>query len=265
MYLFQRQNQLGNQTMAVDTTQQHNTRNMPVMPRHDRRLDRIFFSFTSLLMLVTVFVGFSRTYYLAGVFRAPLPSLVLHLHAVAFSLWVPLLIVQTSLVSAKRVDLHRKLGIAGFLLGCSMVVLGVLAAIDSMARSFPSTGRAALTFFIVPITDISVFAILLFFAFRCRLNPSAHKRLIYIATTGLLAAAFGRMPLPGTASVSIAALYSYIFLIILVAYDRRSMHKVHRATLWASALLIFVQQTRYPIGQTEAWQSFATRVAHLYR
>ena len=44
-----------------------------------------------------------------------------------------LLVAQTLLVSAGRVDIHRRLGIAGFSLACLMVILGVLAATDSLA------------------------------------------------------------------------------------------------------------------------------------
>jgi len=43
-----------------------------------RRYDHYFFSGMALLMLATVFEGFARTYYLAGVFHAPLPSLIIH-------------------------------------------------------------------------------------------------------------------------------------------------------------------------------------------
>ncbi len=93
-----------------------------------RRYDHLFFSAMALLMLITVFVGFARTYYLAGVFHAPLPSLIIHVHGAAFSCWILLLVSQTSLVSAGRVDIHRRLGIAGFLLACLMVVLGVLVS-----------------------------------------------------------------------------------------------------------------------------------------
>src|SRR5712671_4977973 len=78
-----------------------------------RRYDHLFFSAMALLILATVFVGFARTYYLAGVFHAPLPSLVIHLHGAAFSCWILLLVTQTSLVSAGRVDIHRRLGMAG--------------------------------------------------------------------------------------------------------------------------------------------------------
>ncbi len=79
------------------------------------RYDHFFFSAMALAMLTTAFVGFAHTYYLAGVFRAPLPSLIIHLHGAAFSCWILLLVTQTSLVAAGRVDLHRRLGMAGLL------------------------------------------------------------------------------------------------------------------------------------------------------
>ena len=80
----------------------------PVMVARDlpgRRYDHLFFSGMSVLMLVTVFVGFAPTYYLAGVFHAPLPSMIIHLHGAVFSCWMLLLITQTSLVSTGRVNL----------------------------------------------------------------------------------------------------------------------------------------------------------------
>src|SRR5579864_6556618 len=60
-----------------------------------RRFDHFFFSGMALLMLATVFVGFAPTYYLAGVFRAPLPSPIIHVHGALFSCWILLLVTQT--------------------------------------------------------------------------------------------------------------------------------------------------------------------------
>jgi hypothetical protein len=54
-----------------------------------------------------------------------------------------LLLTQTTLVSAGRVDIHRRLGIAGFLLACAMVVVGVLAANDQLVRESGPAGRDA--------------------------------------------------------------------------------------------------------------------------
>src|SRR2546422_1772034 len=147
-----------------------------------RHFDNFFFSGMALLILATVFVGFARTYFLAGVFRATLPSLIIHIHGAAFSSWIFLLIAQISLVSAHRVDIHRRLGLAGFGLACLMVVLGVLAATNSLARNFAPPGSPfdPRTFYAVPLTDMAIFATLIFFSYRARTNPATHKRLILI-------------------------------------------------------------------------------------
>ena len=230
------------------------------------RYDHFFFSGMALLILGSVFLGFAHSYYLAGVFHAPLPSLIVHIHGAVFSTWILFLVAQTSLVSAGRVDIHRRLGIAGFLLACLMVVLGVLAATDSLSRPNTASGIDVKTFYIIPMTDMLIFAVLVFFAFRARFNPSAHKRIILIATIGIILAAVARWPFAMVHRKPLmAALLSYVFLLILAAYDLWSRHKIHRATLWASAFLIVVQQIRFPIGQTAAWHSFATWAQSLAR
>jgi FtsH-binding integral membrane protein len=224
-----------------------------------RRYDHYFFSGMALLLLASVFLGFARSYFLAGVFHAPLPSLTIHIHGAAFSTWVLLLITQTSLVAAGRVDIHRRLGIAGFFLACLMVLLGVLAATQGLARPNTASGIDVKTFYVIPMTDMLIFAVLVFFAFRARFNPSEHKRIIIIATVGIAIAAISRWPFAFVQRKPlVAALVSYGFLLVLAAYDLWSTRKIHRATLWASAFLIFVQQIRFPIGQTAAWHAFAT-------
>jgi hypothetical protein len=236
----------------------------PALP--GRRFDHFFFSAMALLMLATVFLGFARSYYLAGVFHAPLPSLIIHLHGAVFSCWILLLITQTSLVSAGRVDIHRLLGIAGFFLACLMVILGVLAATDSLVREAGPAGRDPKVFYIIPLTDMLIFATLIFFAFRARRNPTEHKRLVLVGTIALMIAAIARWPFAIVHRMPArAALFSYAFLAILVAYDLWSTRKVHRATIWAGAFLIFVQQIRMPIGKTAAWHAFATWIQTLAR
>jgi hypothetical protein len=236
----------------------------PVLP--GRRYDHYFFSGMALLMLVTVFVGFGPTYYWAGVFRAPLPSFIIHLHGAAFTCWILLLVTQTSLVAAGRVDIHCRLGIAGFLLACAMLVLGVLAATDSLVREAGPVGRDPKFFYIIPLSNILIFAVLTFFAFRARFNPTTHKRLILIATLGLLVAAIARWPFAMVhKQAAVAGRFSYIFLALMVAYDLWSTRKVHRATLWAGAFLISVEQAAPLIGRTAGWHAFATWVQSVAR
>ena len=231
-----------------------------------RRYDHLFFSGMAVALMLTVFAGFANTYYLAGVFNAPLPSLIIHIHGAAFSCWIFLLVTQTSLVAAGRVDLHRRMGIAGFLLACLMVILGVLAATDALVRDRGPVGLNPKFFYIIPLTDMLVFATLVFFAFRARSNSAAHKRLILVATISLMTAAVVRWPFGFIqGKFPLAVMLSYSFLLILAAYDLWSTRKIHRATIWAGAFLIVVQQIRIPIGKTAAWNALAGWIQTLAR
>jgi hypothetical protein len=228
-----------------------------------RRYDHPFFLAMAVLILVTVFAGFARSYYFAGIFRAPLPSTIIHVHGAVFSCWILLLITQTSLVSVGRVDVHRRLGIAGFVLACLMVIVGVLAATDALVRGL---GRDPFAFYMVSIIDMVIFPTLIFFAFRARFHPQAHKRIILVATIALTPAAIGRLPFALVhRKPPMAYLASYIFLLLLVAYDLWSTRKIHRATLWAGAFLVFMHEISGPIAKTAAWHAFAGWVQTLAR
>jgi hypothetical protein len=224
-----------------------------------KRDERVFFCAMTLLILATVLLGFGRSYFLAGMFRAPLPNWIIHVHAVAFTSWIILLIFQTSLVTAGRVDIHRRLGMFGFGLACAMAVLGTMAATDLLRRSESAMNVDAKTFFAGTLGDMVIFAVLVFFAFRTRRNPAAHKRLILIATITLLGAPINRWPFPILLEKPILIeLTAYTFVLLLVLYDLWSRRKVHPATIWGGLFLIVVQQLEFPIGDTAVWQRFAT-------
>ena len=217
-------------------------------------------------MLLCVAVGFGPTYYLAGVFNAPLPSRIIHVHGALFSCWMLILIAQNSLALAGRVDIHKKLGLFGFGLACLMVIVGWVAATDRLVRGTAPPGVDTYRFYITPVTDMVIFATLISFAFRARRDPSTHKRIIYVATTGILIAAIARFPVSWLFhKAPHAAIASYFFLALLIAYDLWSTYKIHRATLWAGGFLIFVQQIRLPIGKSAAWHSFAAGVQSFFR
>jgi FtsH-binding integral membrane protein len=121
-------------------------------------------------------------------------------------------------------------------------------------------------FYIVPMSDMIIFGTLIFFAFRVRHDPSAHKRIIYIAPVGVLIAAIARFPLSWLFHNAVhAAIASYAFLLLLAAYDVWSTRKLYPATFWAGTFLVFVQQIRWPIGETAAWQAFAAWVQSVAR
>jgi hypothetical protein len=175
-----------------------------VIRQSNQRFDDLFFSSMAVVILVSVLVGFAPSYYLAGLFKAPLPNLLVHIHGAVFSSWILLLIVQTSLVAAGRVDVHRRLGLLGFVLACLVVILGVLVATDAQVRH-AAPGEAGVenrAFYAVALSDMLMFSTLIYFAFRNRFNPAVHKRLILIATLAIVDAAFDRCPSPRRGGVT---------------------------------------------------------------
>lgn len=227
-------------------------------PLPGRRYDHLFFSAMIALLLATVLLGFAHTYYLAGVFDAPLASRILHIHGAIFSCWMLLLLAQATLVSSGRTDIHRRLGIAGFFLAGLVVLFGVLAGADALARLGNRITLQLLSFSITPFTDMLDFGVLAGTALHLRANPAAHKRLILLATISLMRAAIFRWPFAFVFHNQIRALLlSYVFILILIAYDLWSTHKVQRATAWATPFLVLVHLLRIPIGRTGAWHAVA--------
>jgi hypothetical protein len=231
-----------------------------------RRSDHLFFSGMAVIMLGTVFLGFARTYYLAGGFRAPLPSIIVHIHGAVFSSWIVLLIAQCSLVAGGRVDLHRRLGFLAFGLACVMIILGSMTAIDSLVRHFGpgEKGREANELFAGDLSRMLGFGTLIYFGFRERFYPAAHKRLMLISTVMLMDVAFVRWPIPAAWwKLQAAQLCSYMLLLLIGGYDLWSSGRLHRATAWGSAWLILLSQAAGPVGRTGFWQIFGTTVRNL--
>jgi hypothetical protein len=159
------------------------------------------------------------------------------------------------------VQWHKRLGLAGFGLAVAMVVLGVLAATDALRRGSGPLGLDAKTFYVVPISDMLVFSVLVFFAYRARRRPAAHKRLILIATIALMDAAVGRWPVAYLqANPKMQDLVPLVFVLVVMAYDLVSLRRIQRSTVWASVFLMAVHVARVPFGFTSAWHAFATRM-----
>lgn len=223
--------------------------------------DRVFFSTMILALWATVLFGFAKTYFMAGMINAPLPNRLIHIHGAVFTLWMVLLLVQESLVTIRKVGWHRTLGLFGFALAVMMVILGPLAATDALRRGAAPLGLDAKTFYIIPLSDVLVFAILVFFAWRTRRKPAVHKRLILIATIALMDAAVGRWPVAYLQQNPKAQdLVPFAFLLAVMIFDIVSQKKLLKSTLFASLFIIVVHLTRVPIGFTAPWHAFATRM-----
>lgn len=66
------------------------------------RTERQFFTGMAAALVAVTFLGFAPTYYLSSFTAAPSLRPVVHLHAVVFTAWMLLFLVQTALISAKQ-------------------------------------------------------------------------------------------------------------------------------------------------------------------
>ncbi len=245
--------------MATDSILVPASAHKPTFRAVNRTVERVFYSGMAILLCVCVFIGFSPTYFRAGMMRAPLPSPILHIHGAVFTLWMLLFVVQATLISARRVKWHRSFGTVAFCLPPIMIVLGVIAAIDALHRGVKIGPLDPAVSAAIPLIGIIGFSFVIYASWRARRRPDAHKRLILIATMGLVAAAFGRFPwarigLPPAAG---AVTGLGILLLFLVVYELISIRRIHRSTMWAAPFMFASVALAVPIGMTTAWHAFA--------
>ena len=220
---------------------------------------RAFFTGLSLLMVLAVFVGFSRTYYLKDLYGTPELPALFHVHGLLFTTWMVFLVVQTGLVATRRTALHRRLGVAGGVLALAMTVAAMAMTLDLARRSAAAPTEIALAFTIVPFFTVIVFPVLVGAALFYRRQPETHKRLMLIATLELVAAGVARIP--GAGSMPLFFVLTDLGLVAILAYDVIARGRPHAATVWGGLFLITTQVIRTTAGATATWIAFARILA----
>ncbi|HYT67278.1 MAG TPA: hypothetical protein VEL51_12710 [Vicinamibacterales bacterium] len=231
--------------------------------------DRAFYSSMAILMALIVMAGFAPTYYLRGYFGAPktfsgATSLtpLMQLHGALFTGWLILFIVQTSLVAARRVAVHRRLGLGGVALAAVMIVVGLRTAIAGAARGGAPAGIDPLAFLAIPVFDMIMFAGFVTAAVLRRRDKEAHKRLMLLAYVSIITAGVARLPgvLPYGPPVFFGL--SFLFVLAGVCYDLLTRGRVHRVYIWGGALLALSVPLRLAISGTTAWHAIAAFLVH---
>ena len=223
------------------------------------RRTRRFYVGMAIAIAITVFVGFSRSYYLKSWYGTRELNGLLHLHGLIFTTWVLFFVAQTTLVATGRTYLHRKMGVAGVVLAALVVIVGTTVAITRVKTGIsPIPGVPALSFLAIPFFDMLVFSILVTAAVYLRRRREAHKRLMTLSMITLLPAPIARMsflPLPPGPPTFFAL--ADLFIVALLIYDVITRRKVHPATIWGGLLIVASQPLRLMISATPAWLAFA--------
>ncbi len=234
---------------------------MTVQPRiiTVRRRERLFYIGMAIIILVTVFAGFSRSYFLKAHYGTPELSLLLHVHGLVFTSWILLFLAQTTLVAARRTDIHRRLGVLGGVLAVLIVVVGTATAIIRVKQGATVPGVPPLNFLAVPLFDMVVFAILVGAAFHYRHRADVHKRLMTLATIALLPAPIARLPL-AILQNGLPAIFGLadLFLLVCLLYDLITRRRIHPATAWGGLVILVSQPLRLVISGTPTWTALAS-------
>jgi hypothetical protein len=229
-------------------------------PSRTQRTGGRLYAWIALATALIIFAGFSRTFYLRSLSGAPPLSALLFVHGVVMTLWFVVFSAQVWLVVEGRGDLHRRLGVFGVVVAVLVVCVGVAAAIDAGRRgSSPAPGVPPLMFMAIPLFDMPVFALLVGVALWKRRRPDIHKRLMLLATLGMLTPAIARIPLALIQDGGPPVFFALALLVVLVciAIDTARSRRLHPAFGWGAALIITMLPLRLLVASTAAWTQFA--------
>jgi hypothetical protein len=208
----------------------------------------------SLLIAVVVVYGFSHTIDRDLIHPRTSPPWILYLHSLVFSTWILLFILQSALIRSRKVRLHRTLGWVGVGLAVSILVLGYttstamdrLYLLHHIPVPFPFV-----SFLIVQIMDLVLFAVPFALAIYWRRRPDLHRRLMLIATCALTEAAFGRFP---SLHIFYAPIGVDILILLAMLRDLIVERRIHKIYLYALPPMILLQTcAEYTVIHRSLW------------
>jgi hypothetical protein len=228
---------------------------------NERRTRDSLYGWAAMAGFLVVFIGFARTYFLKRFFGTPDLPFLLHLHGVVLTLWFVVFFVQTRLISVRRVDRHRQLGVFAAVIAGLVVLVGGAVAIHASRRGFlvnPNSmrdirGLAILCGFLLD------YSLLIGSALYFRRRADIHKRLMLLGTCSILAPAISRVPLPFIQAGGIWMIIGLLDLCALfcIGYDTIRSRKLHPAFGWGGPFLLLTFPICLFVSKSGAWIHFA--------
>jgi len=216
-----------------------------------------FYPIFAIALMLVVFVGFARTYYLRTWFDLPPITLLLHLHGIVFSAWLATYVVQTRLIAAHNVQAHMKLGIAGLVIAALVVAVGLATVLMSAsAPRLRGGGLQSHQFVFVPTFIIIVFPSLVTAAVLLRRKAALHKRLMTLAMITVLPPATARLiNLAGQQEhfLLLQTAITAAFVLWCLGADWVKHRVVHPVYAIGGTLLVLSWPFRLWFAQTDAW------------
>ena len=177
---------------------------------------------------------------------SPPATWALIIHVWSFSAWLVLLGLQTFLVSRRQIRWHRLFGLVMLPLAAVMILSGTMAQVEGDLLRVDERPEL-LSFTIIPLSYIAMFAMLVAAAWIARRRSPAHKRLILLATGSLMSGVFIRalgpvlfpiLPTSPVTEFSINYGGTILFILAGVGYDLATRGRVHRVYIVAVPIML---------------------------
>jgi hypothetical protein len=141
-----------------------------------RIADRKLFLAAAITFPLIVLIGYFRSYYGSFLFDVPsVANSLVHFHAGVMSAWVVYFTAQVALIRTKNVKFHMTMGLAGIALAVLVVIVGMATAYDAqLVRGAAPPGVNPHGFFILPLSDMFLFAVFFTGAVYYRKRPAEH-------------------------------------------------------------------------------------------
>ena len=230
-----------------------------------RLIDRKLYIAAAIVFPLVVLAGYFKSYYFSSFFSdaRPIANVLVHAHGIVMSIWVLYFAAQIALIRTKNVKLHMTMGIAGVVLAIVVIVVGMVTAYDSLLirRSTPP-GANPHAFFILPVSDMTLFAILFAAAIYFRKRAVEHKSLMLLTAINFMPAALFRIPAVPDDYMIIWAFGTPALLAIGTLVWHTWKHgKLNKVFATGVAMLLVAVPLRPFISETNAWLTFVGWIA----
>ena len=225
-----------------------------------------FYTWVAAGTFLIIFAGFARTFFLKILFGTRTLPLLLHLHGLIFTLWLVLFFTQTLLVAQHRVDLHRRLGIVGAVVAPLAACVAIVVAFHAARRLYLANPASLTVLNFRPLAldfgSSLTFALFVAAALYFRRRGDVHKRLMVLASCGLLLPGMGRLleqiPLHLLHAGGLWEMVGFTQIIpaLCILYDTAKHRRLHPGFAWGGLALLSSLPTFMLIGSTDLWLNF---------
>lgn len=200
---------------------------------------RYFFVVLGVLYALVALAGFVPAYhrYFEGLRDLHWAT---HVHGAIMGAWIALFIAQASLAASNSPALHRRVGVAGFVLAALVWLSMCVVSVRVRTSPVPPVDSFLWDVLLIELMLIVLVPIFTISGLRARRSPQVHKRLMVFALAVALQASIDRirwLPKPDLPVHWGSDLYVYLLLLPLIAFDFAQVGRIRRITALGFAAL----------------------------